>query len=70
MIIYDILLILQYRVSTTVMDLIVVFCVVSCLYLCLRCCVSVSLPFVTYRQTDRTTCIAIVRNLCYHCDVA
>ena len=44
MIIYDILLILQYQVSTTVMDLIVVFCIVSCLYLCLRCCVSVSLP--------------------------
>jgi len=32
MIIYDILLILQYQVSTTVMDLIVVFCIVSCLY--------------------------------------
>ena len=30
--------------STTVMDLIVVFCIVSFLYLCLRCCVSVSLP--------------------------
>jgi len=44
MIIYDILLIFQYHVSTTVMDLIVVFCIVSCLYLCLRCCVSVSLP--------------------------
>ena len=44
MIIYDILLILQYQVSTTVMDLIVVFCIVSCLYLCLPCCVSVSLP--------------------------
>ena len=28
MIIYDILLILQYQVSTTVMDLIVVFCIV------------------------------------------
>jgi len=36
--------ILQYRVSTTVMDLIVVFCIVPCLYLCLRCFVSVSLP--------------------------
>ena len=34
MIIYDILLILQYQVSTTVMDVIVVFCIVSCLYLC------------------------------------
>jgi len=44
MIIYDILLLLQYQVSTTVMDLIVVFCIVSCLYLCLPCCVSVSLP--------------------------
>ena len=43
MIMYDILLILQYQVSTTLMDLIVVFCIVSCLYLCLRC-VSVSLP--------------------------
>ena len=32
MIIYDILLILQYQVSTTVMDLIIVFCIVSCLY--------------------------------------
>ena len=31
-IIYDILLILQYHVSSTVMDLIVVFCIVSCLY--------------------------------------
>jgi len=41
MTIYDILLILQYKVSTTVMDLIVVFCIVSCLYLCLRCCVFV-----------------------------
>jgi len=39
----DILLILQYQVSTNVMDLIVVFCVVSCLYLCVRCCVFVSL---------------------------
>ena len=45
MIIYDILLILQYQVSTTVMDVIVVFCIVSCLYLCLRCCVSVLLPY-------------------------
>jgi len=44
MIIYDTLLVLQYQVSTTVMDLIVVLCIVSCLYLCLRCCVSVSLP--------------------------
>ena len=44
MIIYDILLILQYQVSTTVMDLIVAFCMVSCLYLCLCCCVSMSLP--------------------------
>ena len=44
MIIYDILLILQAQVSTSIMDLIVVFCIVSCLYLCLRCCVSVSLP--------------------------
>jgi len=44
MIIGDILLILQYQVSTTVVDLIVVFCIVSCLYLCLCCCVSVSLP--------------------------
>ena len=43
MIIYDILLILQYQVPTTVMDLIVVFCIVSCLYLCLCFCVSVSL---------------------------
>ena len=33
MIIYDILSILQYLVSTTVMDLIVVFWIVSCLYL-------------------------------------
>ena len=36
MIIYDILLILQYQVSSTVMDLIVVFCIVSFLYLCSR----------------------------------
>ena len=41
MIIYDILLIFQYHVSSTVMDFIVVFCIVSCLYLCLRCCVFV-----------------------------
>ena len=35
MIIYDILLILQYQLlSTTVMDLVVVFCTVSRLYLC------------------------------------
>jgi len=34
MIIYDILLILQYQLSTTVMDLVVVLCTVSCLYLC------------------------------------
>jgi len=40
----NISLILQYQVSTTVMDVIVVFCIVSCLHLCLRCCVSVSLP--------------------------
>jgi len=33
MIIYDILLILQYQAS--MMDLIVVFCIASCLYLCL-----------------------------------
>jgi len=33
--IYDILLILQYQVSTIVMDLVVVFCI--CLYFCLRC---------------------------------
>ena len=39
-IIYDILLLLQYQVSTTVMDLIVVFCIAFCSYLCLRCCVS------------------------------
>ena len=39
-ILYDTLLILQYQVSTTLMDLIVVFCIVSCLYLCLRWCVS------------------------------
>ena len=32
MIIYDILLILQYQVSTTVMDLILVFCILFCLY--------------------------------------
>ena len=33
MIIYDILLILQYQVSSTVMDLIVLFCIVSfCIY--------------------------------------
>ena len=31
MIIYDILLILQYQVLTTAMDSIVVFCIVSCL---------------------------------------
>jgi len=34
----------KYQVSTTVMDLIVVFCIVSCLYLCFRYCVSASLP--------------------------
>jgi len=46
MIIYDILLILQYQVSTTVMDLIVVFCIVglSCLYLCSHCCDFMLLP--------------------------
>ena len=44
MIMYDISLILQCQVSTTVMDLIVVFYTVSCLYLCLRCFVAVSLP--------------------------
>ena len=33
-----------YILSTTVMDLIVVFCIVACLYLRLRYCVSVSVP--------------------------
>ena len=38
----------QYQVSTTVMDLVVVFCIVSCLYSFLCCCVSLSLP--NYRR--------------------
>jgi len=40
MIIYDILLILQAQVSTSIMDLIVVFCIVSCLLVLLCFCVA------------------------------
>jgi len=47
MIIYDILLILQYQVSTTVMDL-ALFSL--CLYICLRCCVFVLLPFFSVNK--------------------
>ena len=44
MIICDILLILQYQVSTTVKDLVVVFALFV-YKLCLRCCVFVMLPY-------------------------
>jgi len=41
MIIYDILFILQFQVSTTLMDLVAVFALLVFMLGCLRCCVFV-----------------------------